>query len=31
MPSYLVEWEAAFNTDRKIAFGFDQQSEEPQP
>jgi len=31
MPSYLVEWVAAFNTDRKIAFGFDQQSEEPQP
>jgi len=31
MPSYLVEWVAAFNTDRKIAFGFDRQSEEPQP
>jgi len=31
MPSYLIEWVAAFNTDRKIAFGFDQQSEEPQP
>jgi len=31
MPSYLTNWVAAFNTDRKIAFGFDQQSEEPQP
>jgi hypothetical protein len=31
MPSYLVEWVSAFNTNRKIAFGFDQQSEEPQP
>jgi ribonuclease HI len=31
MPSYLVKWVAAFNTDRKIAFGFDQQSETPQP
>jgi len=31
MPSYLTNWVAAFNTDRKIAFGFDQQSEDPQP
>jgi len=31
MSSYLIEWVAAFNTDPKIAFGFDQQSEEPQP
>ena len=31
MPSYLIEWVAAFNTDRKIAFGFDQQTEEPPP
>jgi len=31
MPSYLTNWVAAFNTDRKIAFGFDRQSEEPQP
>ena len=31
MPSYLVEWVAAFNRDRKIALGFDQQSEKPQP
>jgi len=31
MPLYLTKWVAAFNTDRKIAFGFDQQSEEPQP
>jgi len=30
MPLYLTEWVAAFNTDRKIAFGFDQQSNEPQ-
>ena len=30
MPSYLVESVVAFNTDRKMAFGFDQQSEEPQ-
>ena len=31
MPTYLTDWVAAFNTDRKIAFGFDQQSEDPQP
>ena len=31
MPQYLTEWITAFNTDRKIAFGFDQQSEQPQP
>ena len=31
MPSYMIDWVAAFDTDRKIAFGFDQQSEEPQP
>ena len=31
MPLYLTKWVAAFNTNRKIAFGFDQQSEEPQP
>jgi len=31
MPSYLVKWVVAFNTDQKIAFGFDQQSEELQP
>jgi len=31
MPSYLVEWVATFNTDRKITLGFDQQSEKPQP
>jgi len=31
MPSYLTNWVAAFNTDQKIAFGFDQQSEDPQP
>jgi len=30
MPLYLTEWVAAFNTDRKIAFGFDQQSNQPQ-
>jgi len=30
MPSYLVKWVAAFNTDQKITFGFDMQSEEPQ-
>jgi len=28
---YLTNWISAFNTDRKIAFGFDQQSEDPQP
>jgi len=26
-----MEWVTAFNTDRKITFGFDQQSEQPQP
>jgi len=31
MPQYLTEWVTAFKTDRKIAFGFDQQSEQPQP
>jgi len=31
MPQYLTEWVTAFNTDRKITFGFDQQSEQPQP
>jgi len=31
MPSNLVEWVVAFNTDWKIAFGFNQQSKEPQP
>jgi ribonuclease HI len=31
MPEYLTRWVAAFNTDRKIAFGFDRQSEPPQP
>jgi len=30
MPSYLIKWVAAFNTNRKITFGFDRQSEEPQ-
>jgi len=30
MPSYWTNWVAAFNTDRKIAFGFDRQSKEPQ-
>jgi len=28
---YLTDWITEFNTDRKLAFGFDQQSEEPQP
>ena len=31
MPTYFTDWIAAFNSDRKIAFGFDQQSEDPQP
>jgi len=31
MPHYLTEWVTTFNTDQKIAFGFDQQSEQPQP
>jgi len=31
MPIYLTNWIRAFNTDRKLAFGFDQQSEQPQP
>jgi len=31
MPTYLTNWISAFNMDRKIAFGFDQQSEDPQP
>jgi len=28
---YLIKWLEAFNTDRKISFGFDQQMEAPQP
>jgi ribonuclease HI len=31
MPLYLTKWVASFNTARKMAFGFDQQSEQPQP
>jgi len=31
MPQYLMQWVTAFNTVRKIALGFDQQSEQPQP
>jgi len=31
MPLYLTNWVAAFNTGRKMAFGFDRQSEPPQP
>jgi len=31
LPTYLTNWISAFNTDRKIAFGFDQQSEDLQP
>ena len=31
MPLYLTKLVAAFNTARKMAFGFDQQSELPQP
>jgi len=31
MPLYLTKWVAAFNTARKMAFGFDQQSELPPP
>jgi ribonuclease HI len=31
MPIYLVRWIEAFNTDRQISFGFDQQTEKPQP
>ena len=31
MPIYLVRWIEAFNTDRQISYGFDQQSKEPQP
>ena len=30
MPVYLTKWVAAFNNARKMAFGFDQQFEEPQ-
>jgi len=30
LPTYLTDWVTAFNTDRKITFGFDQQSEKPQ-
>jgi len=31
LPMYLTKWISAFNTDRKIAFGFDQQSEDCSP
>jgi len=31
MPVYLTNWVAAFNTARKMVFGFDWQSEPPQP
>jgi ribonuclease HI len=31
MPTYLTRWIEAFNTDRQISFGFDQQTEVPQP
>jgi len=31
MPLYLTNWVTAFNTDRKLAFGFDQPTEQPQP
>ena len=31
MPNYLTNWVSAFNSDRRLAFGFDQQTEEPQP
>ena len=31
MPLYLTNWVTAFNTDRKLAFGFDQHTEQPQP
>jgi len=31
MPTYLIRWITAFNTDRQLSFGFDQQTEEPQP
>jgi len=31
MLSYFTNRVAAFNTDQKISFGFDQQSEDPQP
>ena len=31
MPNYLTNWVAAFNSDRRLAFGFDQQTEKPQP
>jgi ribonuclease HI len=31
MPLYLTRWVEAFNTNRQIAFGFDQQTEKPQP
>ena len=30
LPTYLTDWVTAFNTDHKIVFGFDQQSEKPQ-
>jgi len=31
MPLYLTNWVTAFNTDRKLAFDFDQHTEQPQP
>ena len=31
MPTYLTNWTSAFTTDRQIAFGFDQRTEQPQP
>jgi len=31
MPLYLTNWVTAFNTDRKLTFGFDQHTEQPQP
>jgi len=30
MPLYLTNWVTAFNTDRKLALGFDQHTEQPQ-
>jgi len=31
MPTYLTNWTIAFNKGRQISFGFDQQSQDPQP
>jgi len=31
MPLYFTNWVTAFNTDRKLAVGFNQQTEQPQP